>query len=82
LGLPAQESLTCGKVCLVSNTLPVAREIDNCALVRIAPDDFFGWREALRTWLENVPMRRAFEIQARAYAPPSWSEIAEAIARF
>jgi glycosyltransferase involved in cell wall biosynthesis len=78
-GLPAQESLMCGKVCLVSSTLPVSREIDNCGLVRIAPDDFFGWREALRTWFENVPMRRAFEIQARAYVPPSWGEIAAPI---
>jgi glycosyltransferase involved in cell wall biosynthesis len=79
-GLPAQESLMCGKVCLLSSLLPVAQEIANPALVRIAPDDFYGWHEALRTWLENAPMRRAFSDRAREYSAPSWREIANAIA--
>ena len=78
-GLPAQESLMCGKVCLVSSTLPVAEEIDNAALIRLAPDDYYGWHEALRSWLDNTPMRRAFEEQARAYSPPTWRDVARTI---
>jgi glycosyltransferase involved in cell wall biosynthesis len=78
-GLPAQESLMCGKVCLVSSTLPVAQEIANPALVRIAPGDFYGWHEALRSWLENAPMRRAFAERAREYRAPTWREIADVI---
>jgi glycosyltransferase involved in cell wall biosynthesis len=78
-GLPAQESLMCGKVCLVSSTLPVAQEIANPALVKIAPDDFYGWHEALKTWLGNAAMRRAFSERAREYSPPTWREIAETI---
>ena len=79
-GLPAQESLMCGKLCLVSSTLPVAQEIRNPALIRIAPDDFYGWHEALKSWLDNAPMRRAFAERARDYVPPTWREIAETIA--
>ena len=79
-GLPAQESLMCGKVCLVSSTLPVAQEIANPALIRISPNDFYGWHEALRTWLENAQMRRAFAERAREYQAPSWRDIAQTIA--
>jgi len=64
----------------VSSVLPVAEEISNAALIRIAPDDFYGWHEALRTWLSNAPMRAAFAERAREYVPPSWREIAERIA--
>jgi glycosyltransferase involved in cell wall biosynthesis len=78
-GLPAQESLMAGKVCVVSNTLPVAEEISNPALVRLGPRDFYGWREALKTWLSNPAMRAAFEARAREYVPPTWREISEAI---
>ena len=69
----------CGKVCIVSSALPVAEEIDNPALVRVAPDDYYGWYEALRTWLGNVSMRHAFEERARAYSAPTWREIARTI---
>jgi len=78
-GLPAQESLMCGKVCLVSNSLPVAQEIANPAFVRIPPGDFYGWHEALKSWLENEPMRRAFAERAREYRAPTWREIADVI---
>jgi glycosyltransferase involved in cell wall biosynthesis len=78
-GLPAQESLMCGKVCLVSSSLPVAQEIVNPAMVRIAPGDFYGWHEALKSWLENAPMRRAFAERAREYRAPTWREIANVI---
>jgi hypothetical protein len=68
-----------GKVCLVSNTLPVAEEIRNPALIRLGPRDFYAWREALKTWLSNPPMREAFEVRAREYVPPTWREIATTI---
>ena len=78
-GLPVQESLMCGKVCLVSSVLPVAQEVANAGLVRLAPTDFYMWYEALKTWLDNAPMRRAFGERGRTYVPPTWREIAEAI---
>ncbi|HEX6794479.1 MAG TPA: glycosyltransferase [Casimicrobiaceae bacterium] len=78
-GLPAQESIMCGKVCLVSSVLPVAEEIDNPALIRLVPDDFYGWYEALKTWLDNHAMRRAFSERAKEYVAPSWRTIAERI---
>ena len=70
----------CGKVCLVSSALPVAQEIANPALIRLAPDDFYGWYEALKTWLDNAAMRTAFSERAREYSPPTWRQIAETIA--
>lgn len=78
-GLPVQESLMCGKVCLVSDVLPVAEEVANAGLIRLKPTDFYGWYEALKTWLDNAPMRQAFGERARAYVPPTWREITEAI---
>lgn len=78
-GLPVQESLVCGKICLVSDTLPVAQEIVNSALIRISPIDFYGWYDALKTWLDNVALRRAFSERAREYVQPTWRSIAETI---
>lgn len=78
-GLPVQESLMNGKVCLASNTVPAVDEIDNAALIKLAPHDFFGWREALVTWATNDAMRAAFEAQASRYAPPAWRDIAACI---
>lgn len=75
-GLPIQESLMYGKVCLTSNTVPAAVEIDNAALIKLAPSDFFGWREAIVTWVTNKDMRIAFEAEARKYKAPSWRDIA------
>ena len=78
-GLPVQESLEYGKICLVSASLPVAQEITNAALIKISPTDFYGWYEALKSWLGNPSMRRAFSVRAREYQPPTWHDIASAI---
>jgi glycosyltransferase involved in cell wall biosynthesis len=78
-GLPIQESLMNGKVCLTSNTVPAADEIDNAALIKMSPHDFFGWREAIVTWATNDCMRSAFEAQACTYSPPTWDDIANSI---
>lgn len=80
-GLPVQESLSCGKICLASDTLPVAQEIVNPALIRISPIDFYGWYDALKTWLDNDALRRAFSERASEYVQPTWRSIAEAIYR-
>jgi glycosyltransferase involved in cell wall biosynthesis len=78
-GLPVQESLECGKICIVSASLPVAQEVNNAGLIKISPTDFYGWHEALKTWLSNPSMRRAFAARAREYRPPAWHDIARAI---
>lgn len=78
-GIPVQESLMHGKVCIVSKHVPSAEEISNAALIKLSPNDFFGWREAIFTWVSNKEMRSAFEVQAKQYTPPTWREIAESI---
>lgn len=78
-GIPVQESLMHGKVCIVSCTVPAAEEINNAGLIKLSPNDFFGWREAIQTWVTNENMRSAFEEQAKQYAPPTWREIAATI---
>lgn len=80
-GIPVQESLMYGKVCLVSSTIPSAVEIDNAALIRLDPHDFFGWREALETWAAKKAMREAFQEQAKQYRPPSWQDISLSVLR-
>lgn len=78
-GIPVQESLMYGKVCLVSNGVPAAMEIANSALIKLSPNDYFGWREAIVTWAVNDAMRSAFEVKARDYEPPGWNDIALSI---
>lgn len=78
-GIPVQESLLHGKVCIVSNRVPSAEEIHNAALIKLSPMDFFGWRDALDTWVDKNEMRAAFEAKALEYQPPSWREIAERV---
>jgi glycosyltransferase involved in cell wall biosynthesis len=68
-GLPVLESLQYGKVCLVSDRVPAAKEIDNGAIIPVDPYDFFGWRKTLSAFLFNPRMRSAFEAEARRYRP-------------
>ncbi|WP_315385743.1 glycosyltransferase [Microvirgula aerodenitrificans] len=78
-GIPVQESLANGKICIASNTVPAAVEIGNAALIKIPPNDFFGWREAIYTWASNDVMRSAFETKAYDYIQPGWDAIANSI---
>ena len=78
-GIPIQESLMSGKVCLASDTVPSALEIQNAAVVKLNPNDFFGWRESILSWATNARMRSAFEKRAADYSPPSWRDIANAV---
>jgi len=78
-GIPIQESLTSGKLCIASNTVPAAAEINSAAIVELAPNDFFGWREAIVTWSTNDAMRAAFASKASEYKPPQWRDIAQSI---
>jgi hypothetical protein len=68
-----------GKVCLASDTVPSALEIQNAAVVKLNPNDFFGWRESILSWATNTRMRSAFEKRAWDYSPPSWRDIANAV---
>jgi len=78
-GLPPIESLYFGKPCIISSTLPSAVETHCPALVKIAPGDYFGWLEALKSLLANAGMREALGQQARAYTPPSWHDAAKVL---
>jgi glycosyltransferase involved in cell wall biosynthesis len=78
-GIPVEESLMYRKVCLTSNAVPAAHEINNPALIKLAPHDFFGWREALITWASNVKMREEFGKRAEKYTPIEWKTITECI---
>jgi glycosyltransferase involved in cell wall biosynthesis len=78
-GIPVQESLMHGKVCLVAQSVPAAQEIANAALIKLDPNDFFGWREAILTWATNDRMRAAFEERAAQYVPPTWQDIARCV---
>ncbi|MCG7392455.1 glycosyltransferase [Microvirga sp. ACRRW] len=75
-GLPPIESLFFGKPCIVSSTLPSAVETLSPALLRVEPDDYFGWLEAMKSLLSSEGMRDALYQQARAYAPPNWDDAA------
>jgi glycosyltransferase involved in cell wall biosynthesis len=75
-GIPVQESLVKGKVCLASVEVPVTQEIQNAALIKLRPHDFYGWYEALRTWISSDRLRAAFEEEARRYRAPVWDDIA------
>jgi glycosyltransferase involved in cell wall biosynthesis len=72
-GLPVLESLQYGKVCLVSDKVPAAKEIVNGAIIPVDPYDFFGWRKTLRAFLINPRMRSAFEAEARRYRPVGYA---------
>ena len=76
-GVPVQESLVKGRICIVSSELPVAQEVTNAALIKISPHDHYAWFEALKTWISNTQMREAFEADACRYVAPSWKQIAE-----
>ncbi len=78
-GLPPIESLYFGKPCVITSTLPSAVETHCPALVKIAPNDYFGWLEAMKTLLTNEGMRQALGEQARAYTPPSWDDVAKVL---
>lgn len=78
-GIPIEESLLYGKVCLVSDQLPAAQEIYNPALIKLDPNDFFGWREAITTWASNPKMREEFGKKAQEHMPVSWRAIAECV---
>jgi glycosyltransferase involved in cell wall biosynthesis len=78
-GIPVQESLEAGKVCLVSNKVPIAEELHCAALIKLDPDDFFGWYEALKTWITNERLRKSFGAEALKCDPGSWSDAADRI---
>ncbi len=75
-GLPVEESLLFGKVCLASNRIPAALEITNSAIIKLDPDDFFAWCAAIPTWINKVEMRKAFEREGLKHQIGDWDDAA------
>lgn len=78
-GLPPIESLHFGKVCVVSDTVPAAQETDCAGLIKIAPNDYYAWVDALKTLTMNDGLRTALEKKAREYVAPTWDDAALAV---
>lgn len=76
-GIPPIESLYFGKPCIVSSTIPSAVETDCHALLKVAPSDYFGWVEALKSLLTSEGLRQALGKQAAAYDLPDWADAAD-----
>lgn len=75
-GLPPVESLLMGKPCLISDSLPVAQEIDSAGLKRVPTLSPDAWTEALCKWLDSPETLQAAMDQARDFEPPAWADAA------
>lgn len=76
-GLPPVESLLMGKPCLISDSLPVAQEIDSAGLKRVPTLSPDAWTEALCKWLDSPEALKAATDQARDFEPPAWAAAAD-----
>ncbi|MEL7321272.1 MAG: glycosyltransferase [Pseudomonadota bacterium] len=78
-GMPPIESLSFGKPCLVSDTVPAAIETDCAGLIKLAPFDYFGWKRQLKTLLTNEAVRDGFSKHARNYSAVGWQISADGL---
>jgi glycosyltransferase involved in cell wall biosynthesis len=78
-GLPPVESLLMGKPCLISDSLPVAQEIDSAGLKRVPTLSPDAWTEALCEWLDSTEALKAASDQARDFEPPAWAAAADVL---
>ncbi len=76
-GFPPLESLAAGKICIASNTVPSVQETDCSALIKLCPNDFYGWVETLQAFIQNPKMRESFENETAELEFPSWSDLAQ-----
>ena len=75
-GLTPLEALSCGVPLVVLDT-PVAREIYQGAAVRVQPDDIEGTAAAIRSLIEEGPVRREVLAEApRVLASYTWTKAA------
>ena len=78
-GLPLLESLWLGVPCICSD-LPVLREnADAGGCVPVAPNDFEGWREALRRVLTDAAHAQELVQAAVSRALPTWADTAKSL---
>lgn len=78
-GLPPVESLSMGKPCLVSASLPVAEEIKSGGLKSVPTHSIDAWANALDAWLASPQDLALASEAAILFAPPSWRAAAEKI---
>jgi len=78
-GLPLLESLWLGVPCICSD-LPVLREnADAGGCVPVAPNNFEGWRDALRRVLTDAAHHRELLNGAVARPLPAWADTAQSL---
>jgi glycosyltransferase involved in cell wall biosynthesis len=78
-GLPLLESLWLGVPCICSD-LPVLREnADAGGCVPVAPNDFEGWRDALRRVLTDAAHHRELVKSAVVRPLPAWADTAKSL---
>jgi glycosyltransferase involved in cell wall biosynthesis len=71
-GFPPIESIAAGKVCVVSRTVPSVQETQSAALIKLDPDDYYGWVNTLEAFITRPAMRESFEEAAGLTQLPSW----------
>jgi glycosyltransferase involved in cell wall biosynthesis len=70
-GLPVVEALACGTPVIASD-LPVYREIAGDIPTYVRPDDRTGWKEAIRTFIDDGAERERQKLALQDYRPPDW----------
>lgn len=76
-GIPVQESLCYGKVCIASN-LPSLSEVNHPALIKVPVNDFFAWVDIVKKMLQDDEVRLTLESTTKGFESelPSWKSIA------
>lgn len=79
-GLPVIESLEYGKPCIASDLASLA-EFNHPALLKIAPDDFYGWLDAILTLACNTSIREALSAECEGFeVEHTWAQAAAGLA--
>lgn len=76
-GIPVQESLCYGKVC-ISSDLPSLAEINHPALIKLPVNDFFAWIDVIKKLIQDDKVRSTLECTTEGFESelPSWCSIA------
>lgn len=78
-GLPPVESLAAGKPCLLSDSLPVAKDIDSPGFERVSTLSLDAWVAAICTWIDVPAELQKATGAAEDFELPSWEKAARLI---
>jgi len=73
-GFPPIESLLAGKLCVVSNNVPSARETKCSGLIHLNPYQAEAWIKVLMAFIDRPQMREAFENAINLETIPRWED--------